>query len=1000
MAKLIRQKKQAELGSVGVVRMTGLRAGGQAWGETARAAESFGDIMSDELKRRRIQEGQEDFASKRFDPEYAFTASVANNMEDVELDATGQPKKRVGEVIKGQVVLQEGQLGGLLTNSYHEAWNRDAMNANTNTAFLQMEAALKTKYKEVKNLGDYTTFKKWSDEYIKNTIETVHPRSRAAVANQIAATQSKNYFNLMETARNNSRKSALDTHADVSNIMRNNLEQAIISHGIDDQGTQDYFMAAALHELNLPNLQAMTPDQVMKRINDQNVRVVHGQVINMINNLSADGQYSEADMLKVDEYLNTLIKGGGKVKVMGFDPATNQVGLREVFFVEALPNEESRNAIATSLKGIIRDQKAVSTQQSKLRSDILVSQINLNLSGILSDRVSGDASGIADKMREFESIRERIGNMPQEEQADLAIKLAQAQVNALGKMHSTAKEQMIGDELVPMVHEIQKSILGALPEGLLKQANNSRVGMADAQAIISNPHLAPNAKLSALKSQLEVLNQLRSAHAAAQKKVAPIVQRVASGDQYVPHNKSDSETIDSMIKNQATAFGAVDSPAKFSYINQAEDGTYDWVTPSNMAKPFANTGTLPSGLVDQMRGFINSNDPDRIMASWRIFNSLKNTTAIKQGDLDKALGENFANAFNYLESQYTIAGAFPNNQEIFDDMNRLLQGKPIESLEKIERNTVKGLINDKLTSIFGDDPSIPPEMRDEILFAVESQLDGKRDINATFNKVWDKFTETGKARWGISDYGVKDRWVKHPIDAAYPELVLDSLTGKDYDFFNNRLRANIVAKSGGTFMVGETMVNMDDVHLPNESQEFGVDKYQMKFMYHRKDSEGKPVFRAVVKSYDPRDPEIPIYTSVTDSRGRILEVDLRDDVQLETDRKSALTTVDQQIASIESKIKEDELSIAFADEYGTGEGEDVVLESNKRIEEYKADIRALQRIKIRLRRFEYRTGESTFTTEQYKNYTGENLVDLMRKIAIMSDEEYEKYRLSGEGNVE
>jgi len=60
----------------------------------------------------------------------------------------------------------------------------------------------------------------------------------------------------------------------------------------------------------------------------------------------------------------------------------------------------------------------------------------------------------------------------------------------------------------------------------------------------------------------------------------------------------------------------------------------------------------------------------------------------------------------------------------------------------------------------------------------------------------------------------------------------------------------------------------------------------------------------------------------------------------------------------------------------------------------------LQRIKIRLRRFEYRTGESTFTTEQYKNYTGENLTDLMRKIAIMSDEEYEEYRMSGEGSVE
>jgi len=984
MAKLTRYKSSVSrggapsIGPVGVVAMTGLRQQAQSFEGLSQAADMVRGIAVEELSKERVQKAEQDYVNKTLNlPSQNINDALGDDTTDYAPDAQGVPEpvsNMTSQIARKQV--------GLFSNSYVKRWNELADQHNYNQATIDIQGTLKGFEAEymASNNFDFKGYHLKGTEYIKSTLETVNPQVRARVMLEAEKAFNTGYQNIRAAHLAKVEKDWDQSWAAKHELMLTDIETASSKYGVNDAGTQRLFYLSARHHVDKLNARKSTLEETINNISLDNSMMVRGEIIRRTNEMLADGKIDEAETLQLDQFIADLQSGRANISGYVYDLETGTVSVQEMNVNQFIPDPKSRDAFFSSLRSLVDVNRNLTIAGNKIDSTMLENGIYAVQSNYLTALQSGNSEQIKIAKDAMDGFKKKILESTVENRSDLLWKYETQRIRIDGVADSYAKEGFQANVLIPRMNENIEAGMA-----MLDPVNRARISRTwglddeDAQELMRQMDAGDR-----LQYKANILTEIQTVLTAMTKPPTAADElrtMMRTGRNDTSEKFRDAADIE--IGRAMTLSGMEWKP-----MYMGSGGQPEWEQTMKIAAPFINTGNVPTSLAQTMRGAMTGGSNPEVLAAYKMYQSLRDNPRISYDQIEAAIGKDAMRAFGVLHARYDISQEFPLSdlavQSARDSLNA--QESEMFKMTREQTNTARSYFEDK-TKLFlrTDDPRIPSQMMNDLLTQTTYFIEQEGyDFDSAQEKAWSRMLEGVKSgaptRWGLSEFGINDRWNRYPAETAYRNLSTNP-------GFMRRVLRNKITSMGG-MMVGDEII--DSFHLPGDPTNIisdGSIEFRLAFDRRGSTSEngGLPIYKILAVSTDETvQGQIPVYSVVTDADGMPVQVDLSEENNLEGRRQDALVQVDNQLSLMDAR------EAAAEQEYYSmtaSTGIDVTEETfeiakqklRPKLAEIEADREALRELKRRLQDSDRRISEAYLS-----DYMGESLRTKMAEITTQT----------------
>lgn len=999
MAKLVRQKSVAQIGPVGVVRMTGLRSQAEAWGETGKAADKLNTVFLDELGQDRKRQANEDWANYLSDPETNLHSAVAKNAKGEAMylaDSDGVPVEVQDPTMQQKQLMDQG----IFSNSYTKEINRLATEHNKNLGLNSIGAHLDGLFAKQKldESWDPDKFNAAATAYIKETVKTLSPAVQAEVLNRSVSQQSKLYNSIRQNADIKVRKESLATMAQTAENDSALLRDSIATTTLDpltDPGIQRQLATAIESEWNLST--SLNEDAIAKgkRFQEFNKKLFNGEMQRRVNELANDADgFTAEDNVKLGELLDGLISGNAPVTGVVIEDGKPVV--KQIPIGQAITDLGERQKMFGNLGGVIKTKRDIWEAKEKLYEN---TQLEI-LRGLRAQAyLAAENSDVA----AISNVQNQINEWQKGLQGNVANELREK-----GAYSMLWLKKQLSSEYSDIISEGYAKGLATLNNELLQQLSPTQSALYTEEFRVGdeefNQALKDKGWDAVYADQKKKYQRLTSMLAA---------DKPSKSKLEYSNLRTNPEATGKQTKNLGIVAGSeADLVAGGQYrpLQADSEGLISWQNDWQIIGPAVTaTGIIPNQIGDRIRNAFQQKDAMAIVNGARLIMEMRDK-GVPLENIKSALGDDAHIALTQVMKDLTMTSEMALSEETLDRALTYYnpETRPLmkwDATLKREFDTKMDAAHESVLPFgLGDESPYPPKMKADLTARAKIAVEKGEATTAdeAFDIAYDDVIKTRRI-WGESKYGVSDTWNKYPIEQAYK-----GFTGKQ---LNAHIRQSMLDFAGNMVRIGtgEEVNLLTDFALPaaeDISGEFGYMEdlrqeqivsgkgYKLAFT-HVRGSGPTSVYRANVRAADGS--LQPMYT--TD--GREVEVDISKTYGLFNQGKDAMRVIDAQIEDLQTKYEYlDNYPLHLGSAAAPGFASNERLKKVQEWQEVQQDIAALQDIRTRLDR-----AVDIVDDEVIMQYAGKNVINEIQKIrneiTSMPVDEYNKFdALDREGKLQ
>ena len=999
MAKLVRQKSVAQIGPVGVVRMTGLRSQAEAWGETGRAADKLNTVFLDELGQDRKRQANEDWASYLSDPETNLHSAVAKNAKGEAMymaDSDGVPVEVQDPTMQQKRLMDEG----IFSNGYTKEINRLATEHNKNLGLNSIGAHLDGLFAKQKldESWDPSKFNASATAYIQETVKSLSPAVQAEVLNRSVSQQSKLYNTIRQNADIKVRKESLATMAQTaendSALLRDSIATTTLDP-LEDTGIQRQLATAIESEWNLSN--SLNEDAIAKgkRFQEFNKKLFNGEMQRRVNELANDADgFTAEDNVKLAEMLDGLISGN--TPVTGVVIEDGKPVVKEVPIGQTMPDLGERQKMFANLGGVIKTKRDIWEAKEKLYENTQLEVLRGLRSQLYLAAESSDVAAIS-------NVQNQINEWQKGLQGNVANELREK-----GAYSMLWAKKQLASEYSDVISEGYAKGLATLNNELIQQLSPTQSALYTEEFRIGDAEFN-----QALKDK-----GWDAVYADQKKKYQRLTSMLAANKP----SKSQQE-YEALIRNpdatgkQTKKLGDVAASTanlvaggEYKPLQADSQGLISWQNDWQIIGPaVTSTGIIPSQIGDRIRNAFQQKDAMAIVNGARLIMEMRDK-GVPLENIKSALGDDAHIALTQVMKDLTMTSEMALSEETLDRALTYYnpETRPLMKWDATLKREFDAKMDTAHESMLpfglGDESPYPPKMKADLTARAKIAVEKGEATTAdeAFDIAYDDVIKTRRI-WGESKYGVSDTWNKYPIEQAYKDF-----TGKQ---LNAHIRQSMLNFAGNMVRIGtgEEVNLLTDFALPaaeDVNGEFGYMEdlrqeqiasgkgYKLAFT-HVRGTGPTSVYRANVRAADGS--LQPMYT--TD--GREVEVDISKTYGIFNQGKEAMRVIDAQIEDLQTKYEYlDNYPLHLGSVASPGYASNERLKKVQEWQEVQQDIAALQDIRTRLDR-----ATDIVDDEVIMQYAGKNVITEIQKIrneiTSMPIDEYNKFdALDREGKLQ
>jgi len=1000
MAKLVRQKSTAQLGPVGVVRMTGLRSQAEAWGETGRAADKLTNVFTRELTAESKRRANEEFADYVNNPETNLHGAVRKNAKGEAIyvaDADGVPTELPPN-------LQQKKLKdeGIFSGAYTEEINRLAREHNKNLAINNMRSYLSGQYalQESSKKWDPALFNANGTAYIQETIKSVSPAVQAEVFNDATSRLSVFFNTIQQQAYLKTQEDAIASKERRVDQVTGEVRDSIANTALGltyDSGLQRQLATAFQEELDLSQSKGEDAIARGKRIDAFNMTIANGQIQNQVTMMASDETgFTAEDNLEMSRYLDGLISGQSKITGAFVNSETNEIEVREGTIGEMIPNLDDRQRLFANLGGVIKTKRDIWEAEEKFYENTQLEILRGLRSQLYLAAESGDVSAIS-------NVQNQINEWQQGLKGNKANELREK-----GAYSMLWAKKQLASEYSDVISEGYAKGLATLNNELIQQLSSAQSNLYTEQFRIGDEEFQ-----QALKDK-----GWDAVYADQKKKYQVLTSMLAANKP----SKSQQE-YEGLIRNpdatgkQTKKLGDVAASAanlvaggEYKPLQADSQGLISWQNDWQIIGPaVTSTGIIPSQLRERITNAFQNRDAMAIVNGARLVMEMRDK-GVPLENIKSALGDDAHIALTQVMKDLTMTSEMALSEETLDRALTYYnqETRPLMKWDATLKREFDAKMDTAHESILpfglGDESPYPPKMKADLTARAKIAIEKGEATTAgeAFDIAYDDVIKTRRI-WGESKYGVSDTWNKYPIEQAYK-----GFTGKQ---LNAHIRQSMLDFAGNMVRIGtgEEVNLLTDFALPaaeDVNGEFGYMEdlrqeqiasgkgYKLAFT-HVRGTGPTSVYRANVRAADGS--LQPMYT--TD--GREVEVDISKTYGIFNQGKDAMRVIDAQIEDLQTKYEYlDNYPLHLGSVAAPGYASNERLKKVQEWQEVQQDIAALQDIRTRLDR-----ATDIVDDEVIMQYAGKNVITEIQKIrneiTSMPVDEYNKFdALDREGKLQ